>query len=130
VNNEVILADPILPSLDEQGVTYMLDRIQHDSDLRYLMLHTQAFHLLCQAEAARTGESLEQVEVRRSTDARPKYRQRPPRLLQVRKCLEAVGLAAERVLARFGPVDLSKPHDGLRDLRNALDACEREWGPA
>lgn len=42
-------------SAAEKAVNYILQRIAHDADLRYLLLGTQAYALLCEAEKERTG---------------------------------------------------------------------------
>ncbi len=39
----------------EKAVSYILKRIAHDADLRYLMIGSQAYGLLCEAEKERTG---------------------------------------------------------------------------
>jgi hypothetical protein len=46
----------------EAAVNYVLRRIRVDANLRYHMLHTEAFSLLCDAEAARTGKSRDTIE--------------------------------------------------------------------
>lgn len=46
----------------ETAVRYLLDRIRLDADLRYLMLDTEAMHLLCAAEAQRVGQTREMIE--------------------------------------------------------------------
>lgn len=112
----------------DEAVSYMLARIQVDADLRWLMLHTEAFAKLCQAEGHRTGETPEMVGSRRSIDLRPKYRRRDPRLPLALKHLEAIVNAARLVLDRFGPVELATAGEGLRELRDSLDAMEREGG--
>ena len=75
----------------DAAVKYLLDRIQHDPDLRWLMLHSEAFYLLCAAEAARTGETLEVVEARRVLDLQPPHDQREPEVVRLRSKLEAMG---------------------------------------
>jgi hypothetical protein len=54
----------------ERAVRYLLERIRMDPDLRWLMLDTQAMHLLCAGEAAITGRDVEavQAEYRRPFD--------------------------------------------------------------
>lgn len=56
--------DDSLGSAD-RAVKYLLDRVQHDANLRWYMLHTQAYQLLLDAEAARRGMSPEAVELER-----------------------------------------------------------------
>ena len=46
----------------EQAVGYVLRRIQLDADLRYHMIGTEAFRLLCEAQAERTGETVECIK--------------------------------------------------------------------
>ena len=47
-----IAPDPTLSPAD-RAVTYLLDRCQHDAELRWHLLGTQAFALLVAAEALR-----------------------------------------------------------------------------
>lgn len=47
------------------AVKYILDRIQTDPDLAWYMLHTEAMHLCCVAEAERLGKPIEEVELER-----------------------------------------------------------------
>ena len=59
--------EPSEMSPADKAVTYILDRAQTDADLGYLIGPcTESFTLLCQAEACRTGESVEAVKARRS----------------------------------------------------------------
>lgn len=56
----------------ETAVLYVLRRIQTDANTRWYMgPGTQAFYLLCQAEAEITGEPLEKIERERGTFLRP-----------------------------------------------------------
>lgn len=56
----------------ESAVLYVLSRIQTDANTHYYLgPGTQAFYLLCQAEAEITGEPLEKVEHERSAFLRP-----------------------------------------------------------
>lgn len=45
----------------ERAVLYMLQRVRLDANLRHYMLHTEAFALLCEAEALRIGTTAEAV---------------------------------------------------------------------
>lgn len=69
----------------DSAVKYLLDRIQHDVDLRWHLVGTQAFHLLCAAEAAYLGDSVEAVEGRRSIDLTPEHHRREPEIVRLRK---------------------------------------------
>jgi len=82
-----LTAAPALSAAD-QAVKYLLDRIQFDADLRYLMLDTEAFALLCRAEAERRGESGEVVQERRSKSLIPKHHDSVPRLVRLRALVE------------------------------------------
>lgn len=67
------------------AVKYLLDRIQTDPDLYfYAGPMTQSFALLCAAEAARTGESPKEVELRRGKDLQPAYRRREAEVVELR----------------------------------------------
>lgn len=68
MKDEGLTTDPAL-SLDAAAVNYLLQRIKVDADLRYLMLHTEAFHRLCVAEAARSGET---IDYEKATHGRPR----------------------------------------------------------
>lgn len=48
--------------MERAAIKYILDRIQRDADLRHHMIHTEAFRLLCAAEAAALGVDAEQHE--------------------------------------------------------------------
>lgn len=70
----------------DRAVKYLLNRIQSDADLRWVCgWGTQSFALLCEAEAARTGESVDDVERRRQQIT---YDHRLPEVLRLRKELE------------------------------------------
>jgi hypothetical protein len=54
MRDEGELVDPNQPlSRSERAVLYTLRRIRLDANLRYYMLHTEAFQLLCEAESDR-----------------------------------------------------------------------------
>lgn len=73
-----------------EAVRYTLDRSQTDPDFGYYLgPGTQAFFLLCKAEAAHLGKPLEEVEALRRRDLQPGHRKREPEVLQLRKELEA-----------------------------------------
>lgn len=72
----------------DAAVQYLLDRIQHDVNLRHYMLHTEAFHLLCVAESARTGEPIEAVASRRMVNLVPVHQQRLPDVVELRNKIE------------------------------------------
>jgi hypothetical protein len=75
-------------SLAERAVRYMLDRIRVDPDLRYLMGGTQAFAMLCEAEAARTGKSPEAVQFAAMGPLNHPDARRPARLPSHRDLLD------------------------------------------
>lgn len=52
MKDTVIPTQPELSTL-ENAVSYILQRMRHDANLRHYMLGTQAFALLCEAEAER-----------------------------------------------------------------------------
>lgn len=58
------------PTPAERAVAYLLDRCQTDDALWKVMGYTQSFRLLCEAEAAQTGEPIDAVTKRRSMPAR------------------------------------------------------------
>ena len=53
----------------QRAVKYLLDRIRVDADLRWKMLGTEAFALLCAAEAKRRGKLKEHVREKYSQPA-------------------------------------------------------------
>lgn len=78
-------ADAMTPS--DEAVVYMLRRIQIDPDLRWMMLHTEAFAKLIAAQAARTGAPIENVEAQWSIDRQPEYRKFKPRIPEFRRII-------------------------------------------
>jgi hypothetical protein len=85
-----LTAEPTIP-LADRAVKYLLDRVQHDPDLRYYCgPGTQAWHLLCWAEAARTGEPIEKVEAERARDLQPDYDRRKPRVVELETELKSL----------------------------------------
>jgi hypothetical protein len=85
----------------DQAVKYLLDRIQNDANLRYHMLHTQAFTLLVEAEAARLGMPIDAVRDKREQDAQPDYARRRPDLVEARAALKRLLVAARDVVEDF-----------------------------
>jgi hypothetical protein len=98
-------SDPDLPPA-ERAVKYLLDRVRRDPDLRWLLLGTQAFALLCEAEAARTGWTRPTVEGFYAAPFAHKDAKRPARLELYPDLVEACeatlrgGSAAEWEAAR------------------------------
>jgi hypothetical protein len=95
-------------AISVKAVTYLLDRIQVDPDLRHMMLFTQAMHLLIQAEADFLREPYEDVRARREKDLQPEHRRRMPRI----PALEARIERLERLLEHNGipvPDPLQEP---------------------
>jgi hypothetical protein len=75
----------------DQAVKYLLDRVQHDPDLRWLCgVGTQSFRLLILAEAARTGETEEAVLLRRRRNLLPAHHRQEPEVLQRRREVQAL----------------------------------------
>ncbi len=70
---------PTPPGLSaaEAAVSYVLRRIQLDADLRWHMLHTQTFELLCTAEALLAGKTKEEIAALFSTPANDDKAQLP-----------------------------------------------------
>lgn len=81
------------------AVRYLLDRVQTDPDLRYLLLGSEAFARLCQAEAHATGRPLGEVRSARERDAQPAHRRREPDVLALKRRVEQL----EDELARVRP---------------------------
>lgn len=81
------------------AVRYVLDRIQVDPDLRWLMLGTEAFAMLCQAEAAYVDDPLERVMNLREQDLQPEHRKRLPAVTLYRKMLADLLVAGNEILA-------------------------------
>jgi hypothetical protein len=48
-----------------KAITYLLDRVQRDENLRHYLLHTEAHHLLIVAEAKRLSVDPEEHEAKR-----------------------------------------------------------------
>jgi len=84
-NARLIAAAPELLA----AVSYTLDRIQEDPNLRYYAGYsTQVFYLLVRAEAAVLGKSVEDVEKTRRRDLQPAYRKTEPEVLRLRDQLD------------------------------------------
>jgi len=66
MKDEALMTAPKL-SPAEAAVNYMLQRIRVDANLRYHMIHTEAFSRLVAAEAHRTGELAEEIDAKYST---------------------------------------------------------------
>jgi hypothetical protein len=76
----------------QAAVSYVLERIRRDADLRHHMIGTEAFARLCNAEAMRTGKTAEEVEARYAT---PAYPDEKPRLVACRQALRRVAELAD-----------------------------------
>lgn len=107
----------------EAAVNHLLQRIQRDADLSWLMMGTEAFARLCAAEAGRTGETIETVTSRyqcRSADR--------PRLLVARELVERLTPAASTVvdlIEEMGDYTISpRVNRAVCLLREALTAAE------
>ena len=74
-----------------EAVKYSLDRSQTDPDFRYECgPGTQAFYLLCKAEAAYLGRPLKEVEKERRRYLQPAHRQREPEVELLRKRVKEI----------------------------------------
>jgi len=104
------------------AIRYLLDRIQVDPDLRWHMLGTESFALLCRAEAAFTGVPEDQVQARREADRQPAHRHRRPSLPLARELIAEL-CAAGRSLIRGGVITGADAAE--RRLAAAIDAAER-----
>jgi hypothetical protein len=80
---------PAIPSVYD-AVRYMLDRIQVDADLAWHMWNTQAFVLLCAAEALATAKTYRDVRKERERDRQPSYDKREARLPLAMTRLDAI----------------------------------------
>lgn len=77
----------------DRAVTYALNRIQTDPDVRYHCgFGTEMFARLCAYEALRKGWELEEVKADRDRDLQPSYRRRDPEILVLRARLAAAGI--------------------------------------
>lgn len=79
----------------EAAVSYILQRIRVDADLRWLMIGTEAFSRLCHAEAERTGKSFDEVREEFSKLAKRCERD-VPRVVAFRRLAEQLYEAARR----------------------------------
>lgn len=61
MKDEALQTDPAL-SVAEQAVSYMLQRMRVDVNLRHYLIGTEAFAKLCEAEAKRIGTDAESIE--------------------------------------------------------------------
>lgn len=95
MRDEALTTPPQL-SAAEAAVNYILQRVRVDADLRYHLLHTEAFARLCRAEAERTGKTDEEVEEHYSMLANH-CKDDLPKLVKVRKAVkDAVQVCRDR----------------------------------
>jgi len=113
-----------------RAVQYVLDRAQTDPDLGYqLGPMTEAFRLLCLAEAAHLERPLEEVEQERQQDLQPEYRRRRARVeeldeeVQQLRALVHPAQAVVRGHQKGWGVD-----DAVRDLGDVLEEAGRAPG--
>lgn len=111
----------------DTAVKYALDRMQRDPDLRYRLVGTQLFALLCEAEAARLGEYVEDVRERRLLDlSTPNDRLDFARRQALAEAGPELLEAAERLLTHLND-GLGKPvgsyQHACRDLREAVESA-------
>jgi len=90
MRDETIITEPGLSSA-EAAVSYLLQRIRLDADLRYHMVGTEAFSRLCAAEAERAGEAASLVISEFSTAA-PHRRDEVPALLHCQRLLDQIAV--------------------------------------
>jgi len=92
--DEALRTAPTL-SPAEAAVSYILQRIRVDANLRYHMLHTEAFGRLCAADALRTGKTEEEAMTTYSTPAEH-CRNDKPQLIELRNGIEkAINLMSD-----------------------------------
>jgi len=107
MKDQHITTDPAL-SPAEAAVSYLLQRVRVDADLRHHLVGTEAFERLCSAEAARTGKTPDQVE----RDLLGLAPAGTPRLVVLRR---AVGGAVDIIRSRM-PAQPAWLHDLLDEL--------------
>jgi hypothetical protein len=93
----------------EAAVNYLLQRIQVDADLRWIMVGTEAYARLCVAEHERTGTPLETIRTAYATPPE-RLRGEKPKLIRYRTLVDEI-----EKLAR----------DGAIAYRSPLEMCER-----
>jgi hypothetical protein len=78
--------DELTQRAHREVVTYLLDRAQQNPDLGYLIgPGTEAFRLLCLAEARRLAEDPRTTEQRRGRDLQPRHTWRVVELVELRR---------------------------------------------
>jgi hypothetical protein len=78
--------DELTQRAHREVVTYLLDRAQTNPDLGYLIGRgTEAFRLLCLAEARRLAEDPRTIEQRRGRDLQARHAWRPVELEELRR---------------------------------------------
>lgn len=87
----------------DKAVAYLLERARRDPDLRWLLLGTQAFALLCEAEAVRSGRTRDEVGATAATPVAHRDANRPARLETHADLLAACEEVLERECARDNP---------------------------
>jgi hypothetical protein len=108
--------EPPAPLSSAEGaVLYLLRRIARDPGLRWLMLHTQAFGKLCEAEALRTETTVDAVEKKYGVPCQ----EGSVELVRLRKVKEAAETLIEFIEQDGGKL-LFKESSVVLDLRAAL----------
>lgn len=103
-----------------KAVRYVLDRAQVDPDLGYYVgPGTQAFALLCAADAEARGVPLEIVERERGEDRQPAYRWREPDVERLRREREL--LRAARDADELERIDAEVEQESHRVKQRALE---------
>lgn len=103
----------------EAAVLYVLKRVRVDADLRWHMLHTEAFERLCNAEAQRTRKALEDVENQYGTPANDD-KAKLPELRRKVEDLEARGKAPEITAAELSQALRSERNRCIKLIRHYL----------
>jgi hypothetical protein len=121
MKDEGLIADQTL-SPSQAAVQYLLQRIQVDANLRWYMLGTEAFALLCNAYAQRCGKSVDDVKkhfsqpaVHRSSDS--------PEVVDQRKALEQI----EKIISESR--DRYQDNERLRAMLVQIDRIAQRRRP-
>lgn len=91
--NPQIAIDQIRAAKD--AIRYVLDRVQTDSDFRWVMMHTESMDRLVTAEAIILGVQKESHKESRQEDVRPANRPEPT-IKRLRRRVEQLVSAMER----------------------------------
>lgn len=121
MRDEGLMVEPGL-SAHEEAVSYILQRIRVDANLRYYLVGSEAWAKLCIAEAQRTGEDVEKVR-RRTAEMLPHCRNDVPEVHKLRQDIERI----ERTTSLDADCFEMAKEDAMADVqhvvRDALDLC-------